>query len=113
MRRPRPFRAFSNPFADGSAAGRSPDDLVRYSFAALDAWSAEQDLGRREDETPLEFADRIGRTAADLRESVRPLAVHYANLAYGRRHAPEEARRQLERFWLALESAEPAPAATA
>ena len=58
--RPRPFADFRNPFADGSAAGRSPDDLVRYSFAALEAWAFEHDLPRRPDETPLEFADRVG-----------------------------------------------------
>jgi hypothetical protein len=109
VRRPRPFAEFTNPFADGTAAQRSPDDLVRYSFAALDAWATERDLARRDDETPREFADRIGQSVADLESPVRVLATHYASLAYGRRHVPDAARSQIEQLWLGLERArEPA-----
>jgi hypothetical protein len=33
------------------------------------------------------------------------LATHYANLAYGRRHAPESARTHVEDLWLMMEEA--------
>jgi hypothetical protein len=106
VRRPRPFRSFSNPFADGSAARRSPDDLVRYSFAALDAWASEHDLARQEEETPREFVERLVVEVPDLADASRQLCTHYANLAYGRRHVPESARAQIERLWLGLDSAQ-------
>src|SRR5262249_32728231 len=57
---PRPFSDFPNPFHDGRATRWSPDQLVRYSFDALQAWANERDLGRRPDETPLEFVRRLG-----------------------------------------------------
>src|SRR5205807_4487733 len=34
-----PFSAFHNPFLDGSADRQSPNQLVRYSFEALQAWA--------------------------------------------------------------------------
>ena len=37
----------------------SPDDLVRYTFEAVQAWAAERDLPRRVGETPLEFACNV------------------------------------------------------
>ena len=36
---PRPFADFSNPFTDGTARGLSPRELVRYTFAAFEAWA--------------------------------------------------------------------------
>ena len=105
VRRPRPFRSFSNPFADGTAASRSPDELVRYTFAALDAWAVEHDIGRFDEETPHEFVQRIAAEVPDLSDSSRQLVNHYANLAYGRRHVPELARADVERVWLELEGA--------
>jgi hypothetical protein len=106
IRPPRPFRSFSNPFADGTAAHRTPDDLVRYSFAALDAWAADRDLARKEEETPSEFVERLSVEIPDLADASHDLAKHYANLAYGRRHVPESARKQIERLWLGLDAAE-------
>src|SRR5262249_30393519 len=38
-----PFAAFSNPFADGTADGRTPEELVRYSFESLEAWAGDRD----------------------------------------------------------------------
>ena len=82
--RPRPFADFRNPFADGSAAGRSPDDLVRYSFSALEAWAFERDLPRRPDETPLEFGDRLRTEVPALDEDATRLVTLYVRLAYAR-----------------------------
>ncbi len=102
--RPRAFAAFRNPFADGSAAGRSPDALVRYSFAALEAWAFQRDLPRRPDETPLEFAERVGAGVAALAADARQLTGLYARLAYAGRRLPEASRATVEAFWRALES---------
>src|SRR5207237_6694670 len=83
--RPRPFADFRNPFADGSAAGQSPEELVCYSFTALEAWACERDLSRRIDETPLEFADRLSERVPALGANAQQLALLYARLAYARR----------------------------
>jgi hypothetical protein len=44
--RPRPFASFQNPFHDGRSEQMTPNDLVRYSFEALQAWAYERDLAR-------------------------------------------------------------------
>jgi hypothetical protein len=102
--RPRPFADFRNPFADGSAAGRSPEELVSYSFAALEAWATERDLPRRIDETPLEFSARIGEQVPDLNTDAQRLTVLYARLAYARRRLPDTCRKEVAQFWQQLES---------
>jgi hypothetical protein len=73
----------------------------------LDAWAAERELGRRDEETPLEFVGRISRDVPDIAGAVQRLGQRYANLAYGRRRVPESARREVEEFWLGLETASP------
>ena len=103
VRRPKPFADFRNPFDDGSAAGQSPDDLVRYSFLALEAWAFERNLARRPDETPLEFAYRLGREIPPLERDAQRLTVLYARLAYARRRLPEGSRDVIREFWTQLE----------
>jgi hypothetical protein len=93
------FAAFSNPFADGTAAGRSPEELVRYSFEALEAWAGDRDVPRRSDETALEFAGRLGRQFGWLREDARKLALLVARLAYASGNLPANTRDTLDHFW--------------
>jgi hypothetical protein len=110
--RPRPFADFRNPFADGSAAGQSPDELVCYSFTALEAWASERNLSRRIDETPLEFADRLSELVPALGANAQQLAILYARLAYARRRLPDACRSQVEQFWLRLEAMQEQPLST-
>jgi hypothetical protein len=109
QKRPRPFADFRNPFADGSAAGRSPEELVRYSFAALEAWAFEQDRPRRADETPLEFAARLAAEVPALAADAGRLTALYAQMAYARRRLLDACRAQVEQFWHCLEAAHEQP----
>lgn len=94
-----PFAAFSNPFADRTADGRSPAELVRYSFEALEAWAGDRNMSRRADETTLEFADRLGKEFGGLREYARKLALLVARLAYAGGSLPANTREVLDHFW--------------
>jgi hypothetical protein len=97
--RPRPFTAFSNPFADGSAANRHPSDLITYTFDAFDAWSWDRDAGREPAETALEFSHRIGEAFPDHAAAFHRLASLYARLAYSTRPLPENTLEILELAW--------------
>ena len=55
----RAFSSFQDPFAAGTAERFTPQQLVNYSFEALQAWAAERDCGRSDEQTPLEFAGQI------------------------------------------------------
>ena len=71
--RPPPFHEFSNPFADGSAEGRDPAELVAYTFLALDSWAWDRDAGREPAETPLEFVARLADAVPRHRGGLRPV----------------------------------------
>ena len=99
-----PFTSFSNPFADGTAPGRSPDDLVRYSFEGLEAWAGDRDSARRADETAMEFAHRLGTQFGWLREDAGKLTLLVARMAYASGNLPANTRDTLDHFWDRLTS---------
>lgn len=94
-----PFAVYSNPFSDGSAGGRSPEELVRYSFQAFEAWAGDREMPRSDDETPLEFAARIGDQYVYLRPPARNLALLVARMAYANGNLPANCRETLAEFW--------------
>jgi hypothetical protein len=102
---PRPFSSYSNPFADGRARRLSPEELVRYSFEALQAWAHERHLGRRPDETPLEFVARLGDEVPALEADAVRLANLYVRSLYARGPLPANCRAGVQQFWQALEAA--------
>ncbi|HMF12088.1 MAG TPA: DUF4129 domain-containing protein, partial [Gemmataceae bacterium] len=103
-KRPRPFASFRNPFLDGSADRLSPDQLVRYSFAALQSWAYERDLARQPEETPLEFAQRVGDQAPVLEGEALQLSNLYARAVYARGALPTGSLEPARRFWDKLEA---------
>jgi hypothetical protein len=98
-----PFSAFPNPFA-GGPAGMAPPELVKYTFAALQAWARERDLGRQPGETALEFAERLGDELPALEADLRRLAALYARAVYARGGLPPNAVELVRQFWERLEA---------
>ncbi|QEL18000.1 DUF4129 domain-containing protein [Limnoglobus roseus] len=104
--RPPPFSEFPNPFDDGSAKRMTLTQLIEYSFSAFESWAWEQDMGRTPDETPNEFAARIGGKYADFDEDGRKLANLYVRTLYSTQPLPAvEAIKTLQAFWRSVESA--------
>jgi hypothetical protein len=101
---PRPFSSYRNPFHEGSAGHWPPEKLLRYTFEAFQAWAWERELGRRLDETALEFADRIGGEVAALEQDARRLALLYARSLYARGPLPATCAEAVEQFWERLEA---------
>lgn len=97
-----PFAAFSNPFLTGAAERWAPAEVVRYSFEALEAWAAEHGLARRPEETPLEFAHRVGDQVRPLALSVRRLADLFVRMNYARQMPTKAALPVVREFWTVL-----------
>jgi hypothetical protein len=97
--RPPPFSVFSDPFASGTADGRDPAELVEYTFEALDSWAWDRGHGRTADETPLEFAARLGAEFPDHAADFRRLAGAYARVAYADGRVPDGTLNLLEAVW--------------
>ncbi len=99
------FRDFQNPFANDGAQAMQPDELVRFTFDALEAWAADRGTLRRVDQTPQEFVDGATNDDDSLHREACHLARLYSRIAYGAGHAsPDEAIR-LRQIWDHLQDA--------
>lgn len=105
--RARSFDSFQNPFASGLASNRSVDELVRYSFQAVEAWSRERGFARSENQTPLEFVRQIAELDPGMRTSVVRLGNLYSCAAYANRTLPPSDLPYLKELWNQLETAPP------
>ena len=103
----RPFADFADPFATGMADRCSADELVRYSFAALEAWAREHGWARGPDQTPHEFAHDLGTRVHSLSQDVRRLADLYCRVAYARDTVPRKSVAPLKQLWQELRHREP------
>ncbi len=106
----RPFHSFTNPFADGSAAGRPIEELIQYSFAALEAWANDRNHPCLPSETALEFASRLSSMFASLGNDAHRLAVLVARLAYAQDTISRDTLPILEQFWDRVTALMPEPA---
>ncbi len=106
---PRPFASYRNPFLEGTAERQSPEELVRYSFEALQAWARERALGRRPEETPLEFAGRLAVEVPGMEADTRQLTVLYARVEYARGALTASCLGLVRQFWERLETVERRP----
>ena len=98
------FIEFTNPFADGSAGSRNPTELAEYTFAAFDAWAWDRDRGRQPEETPLEFAVRVGHEYPALDEPGYKAAEVIARVMYSRKPLPTDTRKTLADLWDQMEA---------
>jgi hypothetical protein len=101
---PRPFAAYADPFAAGWVERWSPEELVRYSFAALEAWAREHGCPRAPEQTPREFVDRIGAQSPRLKDSCLRMAELYCRVAYASGEVPAGGMVALREFWQQLTS---------
>jgi hypothetical protein len=104
-----PFADFSNPFDSGMAGKLGARDLVRYTFAAVQAWAREHDLGREPGETSQEFAERVIAEFPALEADLRRLVTLYAYAVYGPGAMPANTVELVRQFWERLERVAVAP----
>ena len=105
--RGRPFSSYQNPFTAGWASRLTPQQLVNYSFEALEAWAEEQDCGRYVQQTPLEFASQIANSDKAVGALARNLAILYNQAAYAPGSLSTEAVDHVRSLWSVLHA--PAP----
>ena len=99
----RRFSSIANPFTVGTAEAQTPEELVTYTFNALQVWAAERDLQRLPDQTPLEFAAKLGEATPAIGAEARIVALLYTRIAYAQHHPTPECLEDLARLWDAME----------
>ncbi len=100
------FAAFDDPFATGAVRRMPPDELVRYTFEALEAWARDQGYPREPDQTPHEFAREIAARAPQLGRDTRRLAELYNQVAYAPGTLAASRVSPLEDLWRGLRQSE-------
>jgi hypothetical protein len=106
---PPSFSSFTDPFAAGTAERFSTEQLVRYTFEALEAWARDHACPRQQEQTPFEFSHQIAFQHADLAQETQALADLYSRVAYGHERIPSGRRRSLARIWQQLRVPRPSP----
>ena len=107
----RSFASYSNPFATSATRDWTPEQMVRYSFDALEAWARESGWARLEHETPNEFTRSLGRHRKQLASALRCIGRLYSRAAYAPGTLPRSCLEDVRGFWQVLpDSAVPGPA---
>ena len=98
--RPLPrFADYKDPFATGVAGRYRPEELVRYTFEALEAWARDAGHSRLPDQTPHEFARSLGAEATSLAADAGYLAELYCQVAYAHAAPTAASVGRLAQLW--------------
>jgi hypothetical protein len=81
--RVRAFEQFKDPFVSGAASRWPAAELIRYTFAAFEAWSSDHGSPRLGQQTPAEFAASRAAQFEGLRAEIIELGRLYSRVAYG------------------------------
>ena len=98
------FADFTDPFAAGTAGSYPPEELVRYTFEALEAWARDQGYPRQPEQTPHEFTRGLASHVAALTDGVGRLAELYCQVAYAPGTLSLQSVARLSHLWATLRS---------
>jgi hypothetical protein len=104
VQRRKTFAEFSDPFASGKAERVPPEELVRYSFEAFEAWSGDRGFRRRPQQTAHEFAEVVGERLPAMEREVRQLADLVSWSAFSGAPVPRSGVKPLARLWQQMQT---------
>ena len=77
------FAAYRNPFLLGKDSSWTPEQLVLYSFEAVQTWAEEQGIEPRPEQTAREFCVELGGRFPEITAELNRLSFLYAHAAFG------------------------------
>ncbi|HEX5471588.1 MAG TPA: DUF4129 domain-containing protein, partial [Lacipirellulaceae bacterium] len=101
------FRDFRDPFLAGQNSQMSPEELVRYTFAAFEAWANDRGRPRTPDCTPQELIRMAVEPQTPLYDAARRMVRMYGEVAYASRRVSREAANELREVWQLMRSENP------
>lgn len=105
--RPRRFSEFRDPFVSGRHQHFSPDELLRYTFEAFEAWARDRGCPRSPDRTPREFVQSTVAPQTRMYEEAQRMVRMYNELAYAGGTISRDAAQGLQVMWKLMRSAQP------
>ena len=103
-----PFSSFDNPFTTNNTQ-MNLNELVQYSFKALESLGYELGITRNDDQTPNEFTQAIANHITPLGQSALRLGRHYSLAAYAPDMLNQSCVEDLKTFWQQLSIVEIRP----
>ena len=80
----------------------TPQELVQYSFGALESLGNELGIERQNDHTPNEFSEAMAKHIVPLGSSTLRLGKHYSLAAYAPTLLNKNCVEDLKKFWQQL-----------
>lgn len=93
------FKEFRDPFAGGRHGELPPEELVRYTFAAFEAWANDRGSPRSPDCTPQELVGMAVDPESPMYSEARRLLRLYSQVAYASQRVPRDAANELRTLW--------------
>ena len=106
MPRPRPFAAFPSPFLTGRDKLWTGEQLIFYSYEALQAWAVERGIPWQSEQTAREFCLRLGESFPDAAAELNRLSLLYGHAAYGNALPAGCDLEPVKKLWRYLTAAE-------
>jgi hypothetical protein len=99
------FTEFRDPFSSGQGGRWAPEELVRYTFAAFEAWANDRGSPRTPDCTPQELVTLVVEPKTPMHDEARYLLRLYSQVAYASQRVSREEAAKLSTFWQSMRSA--------
>jgi hypothetical protein len=93
------FAEYKNPFFTGNDGRWPPEQIIIYSYEAVQVWAGERGTAASPEETASEFCGRLGEHCPELEETLNQLASLYAHAAYGIRVPPNSDLEPIRKLW--------------
>jgi len=108
--RQRPFAAYLSPFLTGKDKSWTAEQLIFYSYEALQAWAVEQGIQFQPQRTAREFCLLLGETFPDAAAELNRLSFLYGHAAYGNAVPAGCDLEPVKKLWRYLSASEDASA---
>ncbi len=99
------FAEYKNPFFAAKDYAWPPEQIILYSYEAVQVWAKEQGMAARPEETAREFCGRLGENRPELDLQLEQLARLYAHAAYGTKLPPNCDLEPIRELWRRLTAA--------
>ena len=82
-----------------------PEELVRYTFAAFEAWANDRGCPRSVDRTPNELIRSALATEDPMFDDARRMVRYYGEVAYGGGRISRQSADELQALWRSMREA--------
>ncbi|MEX2171588.1 MAG: DUF4129 domain-containing protein [Pirellulales bacterium] len=93
------FTDFRDPFASGMHKRLPPEELVRYTFEAFEAWAGDRGAPRTPDRTPTELLHAALPPQTPMFTAARRMVRLYSEVAYASGEVERSAAEELSELW--------------